>query len=131
MSAALLAGCGTAGPEPYRPEPAQPPAQLPISGAGGGESDDDSDCDAEDRARNELPDCGWTDGGRFVQWSWVRAGKTTPPAGWRADSERKVTVQTPQPVAPRATAPRSSGDEKREPAPTKTKPTTPSKRSKR
>jgi hypothetical protein len=50
---------------------------------------DVSDCDAEDRRRHETPDCGFKVKGRYVEWSWVQAGKTVPPAGWSATKEKK------------------------------------------
>ena len=50
------------------------------------------DCDAGDRRKQETPDCGFTAKGRFVEWSWVKAGKTTPPAGWSASKEKKAAT---------------------------------------
>lgn len=41
-----------------------------------------ADCDAEDRRKNEVPDCGFTYNSKFYPWSWVKAGKKNPPAGW-------------------------------------------------
>jgi hypothetical protein len=48
---------------------------------------DDSDCDAEDRRKKEVPDCGFLLKGRFVPYIWVEAGKTTAPAGWNRATE--------------------------------------------
>lgn len=42
------------------------------------------DCDADDKAHNEAPDCGFAHAGKFYQWSWVRAGQVNAPAGWDA-----------------------------------------------
>ncbi|WP_033338862.1 hypothetical protein [Catenuloplanes japonicus] len=116
-----LAGCTTA-PDP-QPEPADPPAlEVPIAGA---DDTDVPDCDAEDRRRRELPDCGWYDRGVYREWTWVAAGRTTPPRGWSAAAEQRPAVT----VAPARSAPtRVSGDDRREPAPTKGKPTKRGKR---
>lgn len=72
--AALLAGTVLAGC-------AAEPADIP-------------DCDSGDRAKHEQPDCGFTDKGVYREWSWVKAGKTTPPAGWSASKEKKTVTST-------------------------------------
>lgn len=58
------------------------------------------DCDAEDRRRNEVPDCGYLKAGRFVPWSWVRAGATKPPKGWSSVTEMPKATSVPKPVKP-------------------------------
>jgi ABC-type antimicrobial peptide transport system permease subunit len=72
-----------------------------------GQADDEDkpDCDAEDRRKNEVPDCGFYHGGKFVPWSWVAKGKKTPPAGWRAAPERQAVVKTTAPTRVATTAP--------------------------
>ncbi len=50
------------------------------------------DCDAGDRAKHETPDCGFKHKGRYVEWTWVEAGKTVPPAGWSAKQEKKAAT---------------------------------------
>ncbi len=65
-------------------------AVLAMSGCGA--PADVPDCDAGDRAKHETPDCGFKANGRYVEWSWVKAGKTTPPAGWSASKEKKAVT---------------------------------------
>lgn len=60
------------------------------------------DCDAEDRRRSEVPDCGRIVNGKFVAWSWVASGKSIPPAGW-------TPAQEPTP-SPSPTASPTAGD---------------------
>lgn len=79
-------------------------------------TDDDGvlECDAEDRRKNETPDCGFKLNGTFVPWSWVKAGKTTAPAGWNRAAEEKnakaavkrpaTTTRTPAATRPARTA---------------------------
>lgn len=57
-----------------------------------GASSDAADCDAEDRRKKEIPDCGWKVNGKFREWSWVAAGQTKAPAGWRASQEKATTT---------------------------------------
>jgi hypothetical protein len=59
------------------------------------DDEDTPDCDAEDRAKNETPDCGFSYRGRFYAWSWVKAGKKTPPPGWRSLPEQAAVVRAP------------------------------------
>lgn len=66
---------------PQRPQPAAPVFQP-------AKHDDGGDCDAEDRRKNELPDCGFLLNGKFVAYSWVKAGKTRAPHGW--DRSREI-----------------------------------------
>lgn len=65
------------------------------------DDDDKPDCDAEDRRKNEVPDCGFRHNGRFVAWSWVAKGKKTPPHGWRGSREQAAYVAAQQPPATR------------------------------
>ena len=46
------------------------------------ERSDIGDCDAEDRRKQEMPDCGRLVNGTYQEWDWVRAGRVTPPGGW-------------------------------------------------
>lgn len=53
------------------------------------------DCDAEDKRKKEVPDCGFRHKGRFHAWSWVKAGHQQPPADWGlddADKERRAVT---------------------------------------
>lgn len=56
-----------------------------------GSSSDVADCDADDRRKKEIPDCGRKVNGKYREWSWVSAGKTRPPAGWKASKETTGT----------------------------------------
>lgn len=76
LAALLLSGCA-------RPDAADPAPAPEVA-----------DCDAGDLAKQETPDCGFVHNGRFVRWSWVTQGRTTPPAGWRAAPE-KAAAQKP------------------------------------
>lgn len=85
-------------------------AALLLSGAAcaGGEVEgnygsgtDVADCDADDRRKKEIPDCGRKVNGKYREWSWVAAGKTKPPAGWKASKESTSAGTTP---APKTTA---------------------------
>jgi hypothetical protein len=54
------------------------------------DDEDATDCDADDKAKQEIPDCGFYAGPTnttFVWWTWVKAGHTAPPAGWSAARE--------------------------------------------
>jgi hypothetical protein len=62
-------------------EPAEAPAAAPAPAA------DKPDCEAEDRRKRERPDCGFMVRGRYVEWSWVKAGLTAAPAGWSSAAE--------------------------------------------
>lgn len=59
-----------------------------------GSSSDVADCDAGDRRKKEIPDCGRKVNGKYREWSWVAAGKTKPPAGWRASQEKTTSTGT-------------------------------------
>lgn len=77
--AAGLVGCGES------QEPAQDEGisiELP----------DTPDCDKGDRKKKERPDCGRLVSGRYVEWSWVKAGRTTPPPGWSPAREPGVNA---------------------------------------
>jgi hypothetical protein len=60
------------------------PADTDLSGV----EVDSTDCDADDRRNKEIPDCGRKVNGKYREWSWVKAGKTTPPADWTPSRER-------------------------------------------
>jgi hypothetical protein len=67
-----------------------------------GSSSDVADCDANDRRKKEIPDCGRKVNGTYREWSWVAAGKTKPPAGWKASKEAAPAVDRPAPKATQA-----------------------------
>lgn len=122
----LVAACGTADPA-RPPAPAAPPTlEVPIPGAGGG---DIPDCDVADRRERDT-DCGWQDGATWREYTWVRAGRTVPPPGWTAVSERTPGVRVTPARTTAAPRPPVSGDDSRGPAPKPIK-TAPTKRSKR
>ncbi|BCJ64680.1 hypothetical protein [Polymorphospora rubra] len=79
-----------------------PAPQTPTGGSGV----EVEDCDAEDRRKSEVPDCGRMVNGRFVAWSWVSAGRSTPPAGW---TPAKEPSPTPTPTASPTSADNSNG----------------------
>lgn len=75
------------------------------------------DCDQGDRAKREIPDCGFYIDTIYVWWSWAAAGKTKPPTGWdyrteainaykRADPSLFASPPTAAPASPRKTTPR-------------------------
>jgi hypothetical protein len=68
---------------------------------------DGMDCEADDRAKREIPDCGRKVGGKYVEWSWVKAGKKTPPPGWLPRHES--TASTTKPVPRTSTRTATSG----------------------
>lgn len=96
-----LTACGASESAPTPAVPAQP-----------AEDNDLPDCDAEDRRKKEVPDCGFRSGGKFHWWSWAAQGKTTAPHDWRPDAEQRAaagkTPPTPRGTtgAPRATTPK-------------------------
>lgn len=61
------------------------PSDTDLSGVDVGSMD----CDAEDKRKNEVPDCGRYVGGKYRQWSWVSKGPK-PPAGWTPGREPAV-----------------------------------------
>lgn len=67
-------------------------------------SDDEDvpDCDAEDRRKQETPDCGFRSGGKFYWWSWASRGSSTAPYGWHPGAEQRA-VTTQKAPAKRAT----------------------------
>jgi hypothetical protein len=93
---------------------------LPLAACGAEPADTDlsgvdvevMDCDAEDRRNKEIPDCGRKVNGKYVEWSWVKAKKTKPPAGWSAAKE-SATSSTAKPAP--------GSDTSKKPAPKKTK----------
>lgn len=93
---AALAACGvdTGQTDQAEAEPAvEAPAEEPVDVAdflGHDDETDGIDCEADDKAKKEIPDCGFYAGPSnttFYWWSWVRAGKAEPPAGWSATRE--------------------------------------------
>lgn len=113
LAGALLAGVllGT-GLTACAEDAGQPgPTESPLAGqTAGGPHDDDGysvwldsddedkpDCDAEDKARRETPDCGFVHAGQFHWWSWVADGKKSAPAGWTPGREM-AAVKGPGPV---------------------------------
>jgi hypothetical protein len=72
LAAGMLAGCAETKAPPAAPEVA--------------------DCDLEDRRKKEVPDCGFRHRRKYYEWSWVKQGATTPPAGWSADAEKKKII---------------------------------------
>ncbi|MFG1872190.1 hypothetical protein [Micromonospora arborensis] len=63
------------------------------------EHDDDRECDDEDKAKHEEPDCGRYVNGTWVFWTWVARGQRTAPLGWTRASEPRPpsNVQRPSP----------------------------------
>jgi len=57
-----------------------------------GGSSDVADCDAGDRRKKEIPDCGRKVNGKYREWSWVAVGKSKPPAGWKASQDTAGTT---------------------------------------
>lgn len=55
------------------------PATTDVSTIDANEIDD---CDRGDRRKKEIPDCGRKVNGKYVEWSWVKAGKKKPPTDW-------------------------------------------------
>lgn len=82
-----LAACGNSNPSSSVPV-AHQDDPIYVDHDGGSQPD----CDAEDRRKNETPDCGYYYRGRFYAWSWVSSGRTTPPYGWRGSTEQRATV---------------------------------------
>lgn len=75
---------------------------------------DDNECDAEDKAKREEPDCGRYVNGTWVFWTWVARGQRTAPLGWTRASEPRPTTNVQQPV-PRGTT--AKGTNTTRPAP--------------
>jgi hypothetical protein len=67
--------------------------------AGNDHEVDVPDCDADDRAHNETPDCGFVHEGKFYAWSWVKKGKKTAPRGWKSGPEQKAVRDASTPKA--------------------------------
>lgn len=57
---------------------------------------DSMDCEADDRAKREIPDCGRKVHGRYVEWSWVAKGPYPPP-GWSPRHEPTASTTKPTP----------------------------------
>lgn len=89
---------------------------LPLTACGGEAADTDlsgievetMDCDAEDKRKNEVPDCGRYVGGKFKRWSWVAKG-SKPPNGWTPGRE---PASASKPAPKTSTARKSTGDKK-------------------
>jgi hypothetical protein len=83
LAVVLLSACAQPTSDPA-------PAAAPTTAVEGvpaadwaGDDEGTPDCDREDWAARETPDCGWLDGGRFVAWTWAPK-RTTPPPGLAA-----------------------------------------------
>jgi hypothetical protein len=63
-----------------------------------GDYDTDShDCDANDRRQRDS-DCSRYVNGKWQEYSWVAAGKTKPPRGWKPSKETGgTTADKPKP----------------------------------
>lgn len=96
-TAVVLAACGT----PTSAPPANP-APADQSDDFFTDDEDTPDCDREDRAAKEQPDCGRYVNGQWVWWTWAARGQTTPPAGWTRYSEPRPTTSARQQPAPKA-----------------------------
>lgn len=59
------------------------------------DDEDKPDCDSEDKATRETPDCGFLHQGRFYWWSWVLAGRTSAPRGWTPGREIAAVKSPP------------------------------------
>jgi hypothetical protein len=87
---------------------------LPLAACGAEPADTDlsgvdvevMDCDAEDKRKKEVPDCGRYVKGKFVAWSWVSKG-SKPPAGWSPAREPAVSSSKP---APKTTSRKATSD---------------------
>ena len=98
---AALTACGADSGQPDVVEPGQPD-DVAVFVASDDEKDG-MDCESDDKAKKEIPDCGFYAGPgnkTFYWWSWVKAGKVKPPAGW---SPRREVQPYRTPTA--ATAP--------------------------
>lgn len=90
---------------------------TPLAACNTTESGDDTsvevdvpDCDAEDRRKKEIPDCGRKVNGQYREWSWVAAGKTKPPTGWT--SAKESSAGKPAPKTSTAKKPTTGGGTK-------------------
>jgi hypothetical protein len=111
--AAVLAACGAdngqsdqAEPEAVVEAPAEEPAADVADFLGRDDEPDGMDCEADDKAAKEIPDCGFYAGPgnkTFYWWSWVKAGKATPPAGWSATDEVRAYRPASPAAAPKPT----------------------------
>jgi hypothetical protein len=61
------------------------------------------DCDAEDRRKKEIPDCGRKVKGKYREWSWVSKG-SKPPKGWAPGREPAVSPAKPKTTPRKATS---------------------------
>lgn len=75
------------------------PADTDLSGV----EVESMDCDAEDKRKNEVPDCGRYVKGKFVAWSWVSKG-SKPPKGWSPSREPAVSPARPKTTSRKATS---------------------------
>lgn len=107
--AMVLTACGD-DTAPAEPDPVQDETAFVLAGD---DEKDGLDCDADDRAELEAPDCGFYTGSgaeNFHWWGWAADGATTPPPGWSAaDEVRPHRIPAAKPVttrpAPKKTAP--------------------------
>jgi hypothetical protein len=86
---------------------------TPTTGPGSAKTKEVADCDADDKAKREVPDCGFYAGPgktNFVWWSWVSAGMTLPPVGWdqRAEIARHGQNSKAKPAATKAAKPKTT-----------------------
>lgn len=106
-TAALLGCAPAANPEP---DNRTDDSQVTVEDR----DDDDRECDAEDKAKHEEPDCGRYVNGTWVFWTWVARGQLTAPLGWTRASEPRPSTNVRQPT-PRSTA--GTGTNTTRPAP--------------
>lgn len=117
-AAALLAALGLVLGATACAEPAEPDAGIEF------EAPDTLDCEKGERKKKERPDCGRIVNGRYVEWSWVKAGKTRPGAGWSPAREPAAEPTRKAPTRPATTtgpARQDSHQGKPAPAPTKSR----------
>lgn len=121
-AAAFLLSATACGADDNGEQPVDPPAAEVVDEVDDFLSSDDEpdgmDCDAGDKAKKEIPDCGFYAGPgnkTFVWWNWVAAGRVTPPSGWDARSEVKQYF----PAAPAATKAAKPGKAPKTARPTK------------
>ncbi len=92
---------------------------------------DTLDCEADDRTKREVPDCGFYVGRTFVWWGWAAAGKSKPPTGWDYRAEARRAYASLRPAAPPSAPPAVSRPRPAAPppvavpAPARTQATTP------
>lgn len=80
----------SAPPAVTKPEPCDPAEEQVIAGI----ARNTPECDREDRAHHEVPDCGFRLGKTYIEWSWVKAGKKKPPARWDVRVELRAGARS-------------------------------------